>query len=73
MEEFVGIKYTSSDQHQECGTSRLTRNEDDFQKVISFLEQHNPFVPSEIATLTNIVSRVSAHAGVNVDDAENVG
>jgi hypothetical protein len=73
MEEFVGIKYYSSDQHQESGASRLKRDDDDFQKVFSFLEEHNPFAENGISPLINIVTGVSAHQSVNVDDTENVG
>ena len=38
------------------------RDEDDFQNVIFFLKQHNLFMPSEIANVTNILTGVSAYA-----------
>ena len=52
--------------------SRQSRDNKDYQKLICFLQDHNPFT-TEMKDLQNIVSGVVAHESVHVENAVAVG
>ena len=64
--------HTTSDQHEELGSSRVKRDFDDLQKIISWFEERNPFVGIG-SDLQSLSSGVTADEIVNCDDAEAVG
>lgn len=43
MQSFTGLKYSSSEQHNESTASRQNRNFKDLKKVVSFLALYDPF------------------------------
>ena len=64
----------TSDQHQDLGKSRLQRDYNDLQKLITWLDHqsHNPFDANR-TNLQALDSGVIADESVTCDDAENIG
>ena len=73
MEDFSGKKLSTSEQHQEMGSSRQKQDAEDSHKLITFFEKHNPFTGTSDKDFHNIVSGVVANHSVNVDDAGKCG
>ena len=67
MQHLTGVKYRSSEQHQEMGASRQERDSSD---ALKFLKNRNPFDGS---VFRNIDTGELADNRVNVDNAYNIG
>ena len=72
IEEFTGKKYSTSNQHREMSASRQSRDSEDYNNLICFFHDHNPF-NTETEGLRNIVSGVVAGEFVNVERACAIG
>ena len=71
MQELTNTNFVTSEQHKENYNSRKKRDAEDAEKMYQFLKERSPFnLP---CNLRNIVSGVSASAGVNVDRAKEIG
>ena len=70
MQHLTGVKYRSSEQHQEMGASRQERDSSDALKLLKFLKNRNPFDGS---AFRNIDTGELADNRVNVDNAYNIG
>ena len=64
---------TWSHQHREIKPTRVKKDSEDMQKMLSFLQTHNPFTPTTDNVLVNIATGVVASDQVNVDEALIVG
>lgn len=71
MQELTGVNYITSEQHKDTSKSRQKRDLDDTYKLIEAFKQWDPFGTDP--SLHNIVSGVTAHEKVNVDQARCVG
>ena len=73
IEKLSKTNLTTSDQHsKETGTSRMKRDGDDYQKIETFFNDHNPF-SQHCSSLRNIVTGIVAQPSVNIDRAKEVG
>ena len=71
MQELTGVNCDTSEQHKDCTKSRIKRDAEDTFKVLNNLNDLNPF--GHDCSLRGLVSGLSAHDSVNVDDAKLVG
>ena len=71
MQNLTGVGFHTSEQHKETSNSRKKRDKMDTLKILSFLQERNPF--SEDISLRNIETGVTADASVNVDKAKEIG
>ena len=71
MQEFTGKTYETSEQHKECSTARVERDNKDRDIVVQFLRERNPF--TDEPSLRNIETGALAEKHVNVDKAKVVG
>jgi hypothetical protein len=71
MQELSGVNCDSSEQHKDSTQSRIKRDMDDTYKILKILSELNPFGPDP--SLRGLVSGLSAHESVNVDDAKDIG
>ena len=72
MEENISKSYTTSEQHKVTSSSRIAGDKLDTQKVISYLQEINPFSNSD-STLPNIANGVTADDEVDVCDFISIG
>ncbi len=70
MQEFTNLSYSTSEQHKELTSARMSRDLLDLQKISSKLIGCSPFSPEP--SLRNIVNGVVAHELVNVHEYEEV-
>ena len=71
IQELTCKLYSTSEQHKEMSVTRISRDNEDCEKLISIFEEHNPFTgPKE---LRNIGSGVNASPDVDVDTVISVG
>ena len=66
MQELTANSYTTSEQHKELSTSRVSRDEADLVKVEAKLDSFTPF--SDDKSLRHIITGVTANDTVNVHD-----
>ena len=66
------LLHVSSEQHVELGASRKRRDTFDLQKIISWFNDHNPFLVNE-PCLKSLSTGLTANEEINCDDAERVG
>ena len=71
MQELTGVNCDTSEQHKDCSRSRIKRDIEDTYKILKTLSDLNPFGPDP--SLRGLVSGLTAHKSVNVDDAKRVG
>ena len=71
MQNIAGVRYSTSEQHQEASAPRLKVDGSDFDKVYLFLEEREPF--RENSPLINIVTGVEAGAHVNCHKSLSIG
>ncbi|KAG1681449.1 hypothetical protein GQR58_011839 [Nymphon striatum] len=71
MQELTSSSYSTSKQHKELTTSRVSRDEVDRGKVAEKLDSFTPF--SDDKSLRNIITGVTAKEDVNVHDLFKVG
>src|SRR6218665_2057520 len=70
MKEFTNLSYSTSEQHKELTSARMSRDLLDLQKISSKLIGCSPFSPEP--SLRNIVNGVVAYELVNVHEYEEV-
>lgn len=71
MQEFCGMRYTTSEQHKEVATARIARDAEDRTKLATTLGLYSPF--SDEKTLRNIITGINADDDVNVHNLFTVG
>ena len=71
MQEFTGVSCNTCEQHKDATQSRIKRDSEDTYKILNTLSDLDPFGPDP--SLRGLVSRLTAHDSVNVDDAKDVG
>ena len=71
MQELAGIRYGTSDQHQEATSARKERDVRDTWKLLAFLQTYDPF--TEDPSIHSISSGVTGDKKVNVDRANSIG
>ena len=71
---FTGLQHKTSEQHIELGVSRVKRDNDDLEKLQSWLKIHSPFDKNETA-LKSLSTGLIVGDGMNVncDEADKVG
>ena len=67
MQEFTGVSCNASEQHKDATQSRIKRDSEDTYKILNTLSDLDPFGPDP--SLRGLVSGLTAHVSVNVDDA----
>lgn len=74
MSSLTNRPHHTSEQHVELGKSRSELDTKDFEKVLEWFEQHNPFIV-EVPTLRSLSSGITAsnEDGINCDESEEVG
>lgn len=74
MTELTKNQHRTSNQHVELGASRMKRDQDDLEKIKTWLDINDPFDENE-PLLKSIASGLTAQEGdkINCDDAESVG
>ena len=75
MSEITDSKHKTSEQHIELGASRVSRDNSDLNKVISWLKNCNPSFPVDpnLRCLHTGMSSIKVHDIINCDNAEDVG
>ena len=71
IQEFTGVRCNTSEQHKDATQSRIKRDSEDTYKILNTLSDLDPFGPDP--SLRGLVSGLTAHDSVNVDDAKDVG
>ena len=71
IQDFIGVKFVSSDQHRSAGYSRVQRDNTDIGILLDFFSDHNPF--AEASNLKNIATDQVAKGKVNIHRASEVG
>ena len=71
MQELTGVCCNTSEQHKDSTQSRIRRDTEDTCKILNILSDLNPFGPDP--SLRGLVSGLTAHDSVNVDEAKEVG
>ncbi|CAC5363750.1 unnamed protein product [Mytilus coruscus] len=71
MQNLTGVGFYTSEQHKEMSYSRKKRDKMDTLKILSFLQERNPFADDK--SLRNIETGVTAESSVNVDKAKEIG
>lgn len=69
IQDLTNLKTETSEQHKECGKSRLVRDNKDIDYVYNFLKERNPFS----GALRNIADGIVSTSKANVDKAEEIG
>ena len=74
MTDVTGLAHRTSDQHVELGSTRCNRDVGDFNTILKWLAQNNPF-DIQRPKLTSLSSGLTASDGdgVNCDEVEEVG
>lgn len=73
IQDLTNLKTETSDQHKECGNSRLVRDNKDTECIYNFLKERNPFVNPHPNEFRNIADGIISTSKANVDRAEDVG
>jgi hypothetical protein len=72
MQEFSGMNFVTSEQHQDASSSRRNRDSNDANQVLQFFQARSPFEEGD-TSLRNIDTGVTADKRVNVDLAHDLG
>ena len=75
LQELTGKQFSSTKEisiHKYCGSSRISRDEDDANKLIKFFSDNNPF-KLETTELANVVTGVIADTSVNILQCKGLG
>lgn len=73
IQSLTNIKTETSDQHKECGKSRLIRDNKDTECIYKFLKERNPFDGATPNALRNIADGLISTSKANVDQADEIG
>lgn len=71
IQDLTNLKTETSEQHNECGSSRLIRDNKDIDCIYKYLKERNPF--SGTTSLRNIADGIVSTSKANVDKAEEIG
>ncbi|KYN28694.1 hypothetical protein ALC57_01884 [Trachymyrmex cornetzi] len=71
IEKFCNVSFNKSHQHDDASDARMTRDHADIEKLVLWLESHNPFTTSDV--FISIATGVSGDEGINCCDAFQVG
>lgn len=71
IQDLTNLKTETSEQHKECGKSRLIRDNKDIDCIYKYLKERNPF--SGTTSLRNIADGIVSTSKANVDKAEEIG
>ena len=74
MSDFTELQLATSEQHVEMRVSRIKRDFEDINKMITWLQNHNPFDDTD-SSLRSLSSGQASNEkdGINCDIAEDVG
>lgn len=72
LEDFSGVHFFSSEQHVDARDSRVKRDEQDVEKLSSWLETHDPF-SSTTKVVVSVGSGVIGNESINCHLAKEVG
>lgn len=67
------MKTETSEQHKECGKSRLIRDNKDIDCIYNFLKERNPFAGTTPNEYRNIADGIISTSKATVDKAEEIG
>lgn len=73
IQSLTNLKTETSDQHKECGKSRLIRDNKDIDCVYNFLKDRSPFAETNSNEFRNIADGIVSTSKANVDRAEYIG
>lgn len=73
IQSLTNLKTETSEQHKECGKSRLIRDNKDIDCIYNFLKDRNPFAGASPSEYRNIADGIVSTSKTNVDRAEEVG
>ncbi len=73
IQSLTNLKSETSEQHKECGKTRLIRDNKDIACIYNFLKERNPFVCSSPNEFRNIADGIISTSKANVDQAEKIG
>jgi hypothetical protein len=72
LEEFCGINFFSSEQHNDARDCRIRRDEADIEKMYNWLETHDPF-SSITSVVVSIGSGLSGNESINCHLSKELG
>lgn len=71
IEEFCNVTYETSEQHADLGQTNISRAAADYDKMLNFFKQHNPFPHSDklVSITTGIIGneKTNCHKARNID------
>lgn len=73
VQELTKLTTETSEQHKECGKSRLIRDNKDIEIIYNFLKDRNPFNCATPNEFRNIADGIVSTSKANVDRAEEIG
>ena len=75
MSDFTELQLATSEQHVEMRVSRIKRDFEDINKMITWLQNHNPFDDTDPSRLRSLSSGLASNKkdGINCGTAEDVG
>lgn len=73
IQSLTNLTTETSEQHKECGKSRLLRDNKDIEIVYNFLKDRNPFDCATPNEFRNIADGIVSTSKANVDRAEQIG
>ena len=71
MQCLTGVRFETSEQHKDMGSTRQTRDVDDTLTLLDYLRNRSPF--SHEPSLRSIASGLTAESSVNVEHSKNIG
>lgn len=73
IQDLTNLKTETSEQHKECGKSRIVRDNKDINCIYNFLKERNPFIGSTPNEFRNIADGIVSTSKANADKAEEIG
>lgn len=73
LQDLTNLKTETSDQHKECGKSRLIRDNKDLDCIYNFLKERNPFAGTTPKEFRNIADGLVSTTKADVDQAGKIG
>lgn len=73
IQDLTSLKTETSEQHKECGKSRLVRDNRDTDCIYSFLKERNHFAGTAPNEFRNIADGLISTSKADVDQAEEIG
>ena len=71
MQDFIGTKYQTSDQHKDTAQAQITRDHPDSLKILQYLQKRYTFTAK--GNLINLATGEVADESVNVHQAFEIG